>query len=561
MLKSIYIRNFAIIDELELDFHSGMSVLTGETGTGKSIIIDALNLALGSRADSSMARNPDQPVEIALTLDASRMDTALHWLDEHDLDTAGAQCVLRRVISTDGKSRAYINGSPGPVMQLRSLGELFVDIYGQHECQSLIHRDKQRALLDGFACNEAALGELGTLFRSWQELGKQLREVEQNHESAHAQLELLRYQYQELEQLGLEDEEYETLNARHIQLSHAKELREGSMFISDRLAGEGDDKVFDTLGQLLVELEKLSMADPALKGPLEDLQGIQIQLGDAAGSLRNYSEQTSTDPQELQAVEERISTIEEIARKHRIKAGELASLYLSLADKLEALESRHMDPEELRNELQEIEQRYRTLAGQISEKRKAGADTLNKKITGAMQTLGMQGGRFQIKIQPRTPADPTSYGLDELQFLVSTNPGQELRPLNKVASGGELSRLSLAIQMTTANNLAIPTLIFDEVDTGVGGATAEIVGKHLHELSYNAQVFCVTHLAQVAAQADHHYKVDKCGHDTSIRTEISQLKEQARIDELARMLGGIKMTRHTQEHAKEMLQQGKRRSA
>ena len=561
MLKSIYIRNFAIIDELELDFHSGMSVLTGETGTGKSIIIDALNLALGSRADGSMARNPDQPVEIALTLDASRMDTALDWLDEHGLETGGAHCVLRRVISTDGKSRAYINGSPGPVMQLRSLGELFVDIYGQHECQSLIHRDKQHALLDGFAGNEAATDELAVLFRSWQDLGRQLREVEQSHESAHAQLELLRYQYQELEQLGLEDGEYETLDARHIQLSHAKELREGSMRISDRLAGEGDDKVFDTLGQLLVELEKLSATDPALKGLLEDLQGIQIQLGEAAGGLRSYSEQTSTDPQELQAVEERISMIEEIARKHRIKADELAALHRTLAEKLETLESRHVDPEELRNALREIEQRYRALAGQISAKRKTSASILNKKITDAMQTLGMQGGHFRIEVRPRTPAEPTSHGLDELQFLVSTNPGQELRPLKKVASGGELSRLSLAIQITTANNLAIPTLIFDEVDTGVGGATAEIVGKHLHELSYNAQVFCVTHLAQVAAQADHHYKVDKCGHDTSIRTEISQLREQARIDELARMLGGIKMTRHTQEHAREMLQQGKRRSA
>ncbi|MCY3803677.1 MAG: DNA repair protein RecN [Gammaproteobacteria bacterium] len=561
MLKSIYIRNFAIIDELELDFHSGMSVLTGETGTGKSIIIDALNLALGSRADSSMARNPDQPVEIAVTLDAGQVDAAQGWLAEHGLDAAGTHCVLRRVISTDGKSRAYINGSPGPVMQLRSLGEHFVDIYGQHECQSLMRRDEQRALLDSFSSNEAAVEKLAALFKSWQELGKQLRDVEQSHESAHAQLELLRYQFQELEQLGLQDGEYEALNARHIQLSHAKELREGSMRISDRLAGDGDDRIFDTLGQLLVELEKLSATDPALGGLLEDLQGIQIQLGETAGGLRDYSEQTSTDPQELESVEERISMVEEIARKHRVKAAELATLYLTLGEKLETLERSHVDPEDLRSALQETEQRYRTLAEQVSASRKAAAGILNEKITDSMQTLGMQGGRFQIDVCPRTSAEPTSHGLDELQFLVSTNPGQELRPLNKVASGGELSRLSLAIQITTANNLAIPTLIFDEVDSGVGGATAEIVGKHLHELSYNAQVFCVTHLAQVAAQADHHYKVDKREHDTSIRTEISQLQEQARIDELARMLGGIKMTRHTQEHAKEMLQQGKRRSA
>ena len=561
MLKSIYIRNFAIIDELELDFHSGMSVLTGETGTGKSIIIDALNLALGARADSSMARNPEQPVEIAVTLDAGRVDAARRWLAEHGLDGADTHCVLRRVISADGKSRAYINGSPGPVMQLRNLGEQFVDIYGQHECQSLMRKDEQRALLDSFSSSEAAVDELAALFKRWQELGRQLREVEQGHESAHAQLELLRYQHRELEQLGLEDGEYEALSARHVQLSHAKELREGSMRISDRLAGDGDDRIFDTLGQLLAELERLSATDPALKGLLEDLHGVQIQLGEAAGGLRDYSERTSTDSQELQSVEQRISMIEEIARKHRVRAAELAALHLTLGEKLEALERGHVDPEELRRALAETEQRYRTLAGQVSAARTAAAGILNERITGSMQTLGMQGGRFRIDVRPRTSGQPTSHGLDELQFLVSTNPGQELRPLNKVASGGELSRLSLAIQITTANNLAIPTLIFDEVDTGVGGATAEIVGKHLHELSYNAQVFCVTHLAQVAAQADHHYKVDKCEHDTSIRTEISQLQEQARIDELARMLGGIKMTRHTQEHAKEMLQQGKRRSA
>ena len=561
MLKSIYISNFAIIDELELDFHSGMSVLTGETGTGKSIIVDALNLVLGGRADCSMARDAGQRIEIAVTLDASRLKAALCWLEERSLDTPGKLCVLRRAISANGKSRAYINGSPCSVMQLRSIGEQFVDIYGQHECQSLMHRDQQRALLDSFGENEAAVDELAALFRGWQDLNRQLKEVEGTHENARSQLELLRYQYQELEQLALEDGEYEELNARHIHLSHANELREGSMRISDQLAGEGDDKIFDTLGRLLVDLEKLSATDPMLKTPLEDLHGIQIQLGEAASTLRDYSEQTSTDPQELQVIEDRISVIEEIARKHRVKPAALVALYSAIGERLQILEDSHVDPEEIRHALHETEQRYRALAAKLSAARKVSASALDEIITDAMQTLGMQGGRFHIDLQPRTSCEPTLNGLDALQFLVSTNPGQELRPLNKVASGGELSRLSLAIQITTANNLAIPILIFDEVDTGVGGATAEIVGKYLHKLSYNAQVFCATHLAQVAAQADHHYKVDKREHDTSIRTEISQLAEQARINELARMLGGIKMTRNTQEHAKEMLQQGKRRSA
>lgn len=561
MLKSIYISNFAIIDELELDFCSGMSVLTGETGTGKSIIIDALNLALGSRADSSVARNPDRRVEIAATLDASRTKAAMRWLEEHSLDTAGEHCVLRRVISKDGKSRAYINGSPCPVMQLRNISELFVDVYGQHECQSLMRRDKQRELLDSFSGNEAATEKLAALFRRWQDLSKQLKHVEDNQENVRSQLELLRYQYQELEQLGLQEGECEALNEQHVHLSHAKELNEGSMRISKQLAGDGDDRVCDAIGHLLAELEKLSAVDQALKGPLEDLHTAHIQLRETASTLRDYSERTSADPQELQVLEDRISAIEEIARKHKSKPAELITLHAAIGAKLETLESTHENPEDIRNAINETEQHYRALAGEISAARTASACILDKRITDSMQTLGIQGGRFHTDIQPCKSTEPAPNGLDELQFLVSTNPGQALRPLNKVVSGGELSRLSLAIQITTANNLGIPTLVFDEVDTGVGGATAEIVGKHLRELSHDAQVFCVTHLAQVAAQAHHHYKVDKRGHDTSVQTEISHLTELARIDELARMLGGIEMTRNTHEHAREMLRQTKRQPA
>ncbi len=561
MLKSVYISNFAIIDELELNFCSGMSVLTGETGTGKSIIIDALNLALGSRADSSVARNPDHKIEIVATLDASHTKAALCWLQEHSLDTVDGNCILRRVISTDGKSRAYINSSPCPVMQLRSIGEQFVDVYGQHECQSLMHKDKQRELLDSFSGNETVLEKLAALFRRWQDLNKQLKRVEDNRENTRSQLELLRYQYQELEQLDLDEDEYEMLNDRHIQLSHAKALHEGSMRISKQLAGDDDDKVCDAIGHLLAELEKLSAVDKALQGPLEDLHAAHIQLMETAHTLRDYSERASEDPQELQELEDRISAIEEIARKHKVKPAGLIALRASIGAKLENLESCHENPENIRNSIRETEQHYRSLAGEISAARKASACILDEKITNSMQALGMQGGRFHTDIQPRKSTEPAPNGLDELRFLVSTNPGQALRPLNKVVSGGELSRLSLAIRITTVNNLGIPTLIFDEVDAGIGGATAEIVGKHLRELSHNAQVFCVTHLAQVAAQAHHHYKVNKHGHDTSVRTEISHLAEQARIDELARMLGGIKMTRNTQEHAREMLQQTKRQSA
>ena len=553
MLKSIFISNFAIIDELELDFSPGMNVLTGETGTGKSIMIDALNLALGTRADSSMARNPEHRIEIAATLDASHTPAALRRLEEHSVDADNGHCVLRRVITKDGKSRAYINGSPCPVMHLRGIGELLVDVCGQHEFQSLMRRDKQRELLDGFAGNE--MESLAAHFRHWKDLDRQLQRAEENRENARSQLELLRYQHQELEQLNLDEGEYEAICNRHVQLIHAKELNEGSLLISDRLAGDRDDAICDTTGQLLAELEKLSTHDPSLKGPLEDLHAAQIQLGETARMLRDYSERISADPQELSGLEDRLCVIEDIARKHGVRPAELTALRASIAARLDDLETRHEDPEAIREAIHETERDYRALAAKISAARQAAAERLDENITGSMQTLGMQGGRFHIEVQSRKSSEPGPNGLDELQFLVSTNPGQALRPLSKVVSGGELSRLSLAIQITTANNLGIPTLIFDEVDTGVGGATAEIVGKHLRELSYNAQVFCVTHLAQVAAQAHHHYKVSKYEHDSSVRAEISHLGKQGRIDELARMLGGIEMTRNTHEHAREMLQQ------
>lgn len=554
MLKSIYISNFAIIDELELDFFAGMSVLTGETGAGKSIIIDALNLTLGNRADRSVARDASKKVEVVATLDISCIKEAISWLEERDLYT-GYECVLRRVISEDGKSKAYINNTPCSVTVLRSISDLFIDVYGQHEHQSLMRKDKQRELLDSFSGNEKRIEKLATLFRLWQSLNNQLQIIESNQENMLSQLELLRYQHKELEQLSLNKDEYEELNDQHILLNNAKELNEGSMRLSQQLAGENDDAIYDQLNHIISELEKLSSTDRELNEPLDSLQSIHIQLKDIANSLRGYSEQISSNPQELQLLEERIAAIEEIARKHKVKPSQLAPLQASLQAELAKLEGSHEDPDKLKKSMQEAEHHYRTLAKEISSARKQAAHELNQKITDSMQSLGMQDGRFYIDIQVKKSPELSLSGLDEIQFMVNTNPGQSLRPMNKVASGGELSRLSLAIQMATANNLGIPTLIFDEVDSGVGGATAEVVGRHLRKLGNDAQVFCVTHLPQVAAQAHHHYKVKKSEQDGSITTEISHLTETARIEELARMLGGIEMTRNTHEHAKEMLRQ------
>jgi len=556
MLKSIFIKNFAIIDEIELDFHNGMSVLTGETGAGKSIIIDALNLTLGNRADRSVARIENENVEVVATIDASSSAEATTWLKEHGLDD-GEECVLRRVISKDGKSKAYINNSPSSVTALRNLGNLFIDVYGQHEHQSLMRVDMQRQLLDGYAGNNKHIEKLATDFRLWQSLKNQLQSAETNQADTRAKLDLLRYQYQELEELNLQANEYDEINEKFTLLNNSKDLNENSMRISQQLAGDNENSIYDSLSSLINDAEKYAAIDNDLNEPLEALRSIHIQTKEVASSLRNYSENISSNPQELQLLEDRITAIEEISRKHKIKPNKLVTMHASIKEELNHIESVHDDPEKIKAAMQEAEQQYRTAAKKISSARKKAANELNAKITESMQTLGMQGGRFHINVEPKKTPELSLNGLDEIQFLVNTNPGQSLRALNKVASGGELSRLSLAIQMATSNNLKIPTLIFDEVDTGVGGATAEIVGKHLRKLSNNAQVFCVTHLPQVAAQSHHHYKVNKFEKNESIATSISHLAEDERIKELARMLGGVELTKNTQEHAKEMLRQSK----
>lgn len=556
MLKSIYIKNFAIITELELDFYDGMSVLTGETGAGKSIIIDALNLALGNRADRSVARDPNENVEVIAVLEAGKNDEAMLWLKEHDLDD-GDECVVRRVINKDGKSKAYINNTPSSVTALRSIGDLLVDVYGQHEHQSLMRPDLQRQLLDDFAGNRKNIEKLATLFRLWQSLKNQLEVAENNQQDNRAKLELLRYQLQELDELNLQEQEYDEINERFSRLNNSKELNETSLRISQQLAGDGDNNIYDMLTASISDIEKFSNIDEELNEALENLRSVHIQTKEISSNLRNYSDKISSDPQELSLLEDRISSIEEIARKHKTKPQQLAALHSSIENELSNIEGGNENPEKIKQSMQEAEQTYRSIAKKISTLRKNAANKLNESITDSMQSLGMQGGRFHIGIDAKRTTELSLNGLDDIQFLVHTNPGQTLRPLNKVASGGELSRLSLAIQMATSNNLKIPTLIFDEVDTGVGGATAEMVGKHLRKLGSNAQVFCVTHLPQVAAQAHHHYKVDKFEKDESITTSISHLAEEDRVNEVARMLGGVELTKNTQEHAKEMLRQNK----
>ena len=554
MLKSIFIKNFAIIDELELDFYVGMSVLTGETGAGKSIIIDALNLALGERADRSVARNIEKNVEVIATIAIDDCEEAVTWLKEHDLDD-DEDCVLRRVIGKDGKSKAYINNTPSSVTALRSIGDLLVDVYGQHEHQSLMRTDLQRQLLDDYAGNRKNIEKLATVFRLWQSLNNQLEIVLSNQENTREKLDLLRYQNQELSELNLQENEYSEINEQFNRLNNAKELNETSLRIYQQLAGDTDSSIYDTLSSSILDLEKFAEIDDDLNDPLETLRNITIQTKDVANSLRNYSDKISSDPQELTMLEDRITAIEEIARKHKAKPQQLAAIHASIENELNSIEDGHDDPDKIKISIQEAEQTYRSIAKKISTQRKNAANKLNEAITESMQSLGMQGGRFYINVEAKKTTELSLNGLDDIQFLVHTNPGQSLRALTKVASGGELSRLSLAIQMATSNNLKIPTLIFDEVDTGVGGATAEMVGKHLRKLGNNAQVFCVTHLPQVAAQSHHHYKVDKFETGDSIATNITHLSEEDRVSELARMLGGVELTKNTQEHAREMLRQ------
>jgi DNA repair protein RecN (Recombination protein N) len=554
VLTHIHIRNFTITDEVEVEFGGGMTALTGETGAGKSLLIGALGLVLGDRADSGLIRHGCDRAEIAVGFDIDRHTTLRAWLESRELD-ADSECQLRRIISREGRSRGYINNQPVPLQALRELGEQLVDIHGQHEHQSLLRSSTQRAALDAFAGHDSLLADVATAFAEWKDTRERLAAVTRSEEDRDARLDLLRYQLQELDALGLQADEISTLEKDHDRLANAGQLLSASRQALDRLYGDDMDSAYRQISQVVGELGDLVRIDDGLAEPTQLLNEILVLVQECADGLRHYSEGLDVDNGQLQELERRIGVLHDLARKHRCKPQELPATRERLQTELDGLEDADQKLAGLQLKLAELEAAYLKNARLLSDSRRKAARRFDKLITEGMQTLGMPGGLFEAVVAHDPQRAFGAHGQDTIEFRVSANPGQPPGPLSKVASGGELSRISLAIQVISSKSGHIPTLIFDEVDSGVGGGVAEIVGQKLRALGNDHQVICVTHLPQVAAQASQQLQVSKLTGDNTTRTRIRQLNPEERTDELARMLGGVKITEQTREHAREMLQQ------
>ena len=552
MLSHIFLRDFAIIESLDLELESGMTALTGETGAGKSILIDAIGLVLGDRADSGVVRHGAEKTEITLTIDISDTPSALSWLQDNDLDE-DEQCILRRVITSSGKSRAWINGTPANLSMLRQLGEQLVDIHGQHEHQSLMKKEMQRQLLDEYADNSSLLATLSTRFHEWKALQDKLDQLQNQSSDHQAQIDLLSFQTQELEALSLVKGEYPQLDEEHSRLSNAGELIEAASAGVQQLYAQ-KQSVYSVLSGLISQMSQLTEVDSAFKEPVAMLTEAQIQVEEVSDILRHYQDSLELDPQRLQFVESRIAQLHQMAKKHMISPEDLEEKYQTLCGKLSALSGDDFDIDALNEQLEKARESYLKQAERLHKSRQKSAKQLGSGVSGAMQQLGMDGGVFEIQCAFDKASKFTTHGLDDVEFQVSANPGQPLKSLVKVASGGELSRISLAIQMIAAQKVTLPALIFDEVDTGIGGGTAEVVGQQLRMLGHNRQVLCVTHLPQVASQAHQHYKVTKIKGKTSTSTGMLTLKSEERVEEIARMMGGIEITESTRALAREMLQ-------
>ncbi|MDB5807246.1 MAG: recN [Betaproteobacteria bacterium] len=547
MLRYLSIRDFVIVDRLELEFEPGFTVLTGETGAGKSILIDALALALGERGDAGVIRQGQKQAEISAEFDTPKaLD---EWLAEHELATEEGGCILRRVIDAGGRSRAFINGRAATLAQLREAGEYLIDIHGQHAHQSLTKGEAQRTLVDEHAGLTAEVRDVGGLYRRWRQLREALTEAQTNSKRLEDERDQVAWQVEELIKISPQEGEWEEVQREHTRLSHAASLIEGAQGAAGALADD-DDAILGRLAAIIAQLEDLVEYDESLKNVIEALTPARIQVQEAAHELSQYLRRADLDPQRLAQVGGRLESIHGAARKFRVPPETLPAELLKLKARLGELKL-SADLEALQREAEAAQKTYLAAAKLLTDKRAKAAKALAKQVAGAMQTLAMGGGKFEIALQPLEEGNAT--GLERIEFLVAGHAGVEARPLAKVASGGELSRISLAIQVITSRAAKVPTLIFDEVDAGIGGAVAEVVGKLLKQLGEERQVFCVTHLPQVASQGDIHWRVAKKESGGSTLSSVTPLARAERIDEIARMLGGSEITATTRKAAKEML--------
>lgn len=554
-LASLYVRDFAIVRKNDLQLDDGLTVVTGETGAGKSIMIDALDLVLGARADSSVIRHGSDSSEILAGFELQAGGDAVKWLADHELEDEGG-CVLRRIVYPDKPTKAFINDRPVTVQTLRELGDLLVDIHGQHEHQSLLKKDVQRRVLDDYAGQTAEVERLAGLYDEYRSLSERLESLSRQAGDRDSQLELYRYQLKELQELDLKENEYLELEQEHDRLAHASELLEGMRFAAEALYDADDTAANDVLARAIHKVESLAEYEPRLSDVLSMLNNARVEIEEAAGELHQLLDRTELDPQRLTWLEERIGTITDLARKHQCEPGELIAVAEQLGQWVADLEDTDMNLESLRGRIEQTRREYDQLAGAVSAARREAAAELGETVTAHMQQLGMEGGVFSVDLDTEAN-EPTRYGYERVEFNVAMNKGMPARPLHKVASGGELSRISLAIQVVIARLGRVPTLIFDEVDVGIGGRVAEIVGQQLRTIGESRQVLCITHLPQVAAQGHQHLHVVK-DDAQSVQVEVHPLDADQRVEEIARMLGGIEITEQTLAHARDMLERAGR---
>ncbi len=552
MLSLIRIRKYAIIDEVELEFDTGFSVMTGETGAGKSILVDALGLALGDRADASTVRQGADRAEISVSFDCPDTHAAAEWLREHGLDEE-QDCVIRRVISAEGRSRAFINSHPVTLQDLRTLGELLVDIHGQHTHQSLLHQDTQRQILDVHGGHQELAATVANRFKAWQTLEQELNARRHGGEDREAQLELLRFQIAELDSLAPAEGELEPLNAERTRLANVDRLASGLNVALNQIFEADAGSAYALVADAAKALQGLSELDPGLVAPSGLVAEAEIQLNEAAADLARYRDRLAPDPERLEWVESRLSSIRELARKHKVEQQALASVCGRLHARVEELGESGESLELLADRVQTATDAYFTAAGELSEARAGSGQKLAELVSAQLSELGLPHGRFRVESTQKTRDRADAHGLDTIEYQVSLNPGQPFGPLSRVASGGELSRISLALEVVGTGARSVPTMVFDEVDSGIGGGVAEIVGRRLAELAANRQVLCVTHLAQVASQGRHHYRVVKLTDGKTARTNVRKLSADDRVEELSRMLGGVEITARTRAHAEEMM--------
>lgn len=554
MLQHIFVKNFALIDQLELTLERGATMVTGETGAGKSIILGAIDIALGQRATSGKIKAQEKQAEVILTFNIDTLSDAQAWLEQHNLESDDkSELLIRRIVNSDGKSRSFINGRPSNLQLVKEISQLLVLLHSQHENQHLLNKQEQTKTLDAFANNHSLLDQLATCALQWQTLNKRIQSLTSSTQASEQKIEFIQFQLEELNQLTLSSQEIKILPEQHKKLAHSEELIQLYQIAIDLSSEAEDANIENQFNQLSSVLSNIEQHDSSVKETRELLQSLQIQFGEVIDELRQRAGNIELDPQQLALVEKSMSLVHDMARKHRIEPEQLPEFKQQLEQEFDDLINLDNNLEELVKQLDGINENYQVLASKLTAKRQIAAQKLDPIITKLLHQLGMPQASFKATLAPHASKQPTLTGNEVIEFTLQTNPGAAHAPLSKIASGGELARTSLAIQATLAKHIYIPTLIFDEIDVGIGGKTAAVVGQLLNTLSQSHQIICITHQPQVAASGQHHWSVRKASDKKTTTVTIENLTKKQRVEEIARMLGGIEMTKQTLAHAKEML--------